>query len=86
MITHPDVITTLSPEDLQRWRTWWARDDAIHVAPSQYNRAELEEHFRQRLVLRAEFVERYDVLDSPFLSISPVFGGLFYSEEAQNDV
>ena len=79
-MTHPAVIAQLSDEDLQRWRTWYARDDAMQLAPALYNRDEIESHFRQWLAFISEFCERYGVEDSPLLRISGTFGRMYYSE------
>jgi hypothetical protein len=81
MITHPTVTAYLSPEDLQRWRTWAARDSAMNLAPDHYNREEMEEHFRQRQKLFQEFTDRYELLDTPHLVISSTKGALYYDDE-----
>jgi hypothetical protein len=81
VVTHPTVVANLSAEDLQRWRTWYARDCAIEVSPTSYSRDEIEEHYRQRMSLVAEFIGRYDLADSPRLSISDFTGVVYYQED-----
>lgn len=78
---NPVAVTTLLPEDLQRWRTWYARDLAIEACASAYSRDELEEHYRQRSVILNEFIVRYDLIDTPRLAISD-FTGIVYYEDA----
>jgi hypothetical protein len=59
-----------------------ARDDAINLKPSDYNRDEIEAHFRQRIVLIAEFITRYDLIDTPYLSISGSRGSCYYEKDS----
>jgi hypothetical protein len=81
MITHPEIAAHLSAEDLQRWRTWDARDAAIRLDPSKYIRDEIEDHFRQRQVLFGEFIDRYELEDTPHLVISGAKGALYYDKD-----
>ena len=80
MRTHPVVVTTLSEADLQRWRTWYARDCALNVVAGHYSRDEVEQHYRDKMVLISEFIQRYEFMDSPLLAISELTGIVYYED------
>lgn len=81
MVIHPVGVATLSPEDLQRWRTWSARNSAIQAAPALYNRDEIEAHFRAEMTLWAEFAEHYDFEDCQHLCITSSSGVIWHEDD-----
>ena len=83
-LDHPEIVAHLSPEDLRRWRTVASRLSAIEDggAARYYNRDEIEETYRQRYVLWEEFIDRYGLIDSPYLCVSGSHGACYYDKRA----
>ena len=80
MRAHQVVVALLSDADLQRWRTWYARDCALNVVAGHYSRDEVEQHYRDKMVLISEFIQRYEFMDSPLLAISELTGIVYYED------
>lgn len=73
-----DIVSKLSPRELEEWRKACASRDAIMYNPEAFTAEETIQIFQSYFTLSGKLYEEYDIDDSEEWRISPYSGHIYY--------